>query len=195
MLQRFASTNNARKYMFLKDDCNVQHPVTTGVTHLSAERILCERGHVLLLRGRRSLHNIIESKSMPERTLGPLRLPFSLVVLATKTQPPVFPQAGRYSHPWFCSDLFSSPFQSVLRIKATSDFLFPGHLQPITGSFPSPLDQENLITGSWLLSYLPLPSVHSKVPQSFLSGIESKSCQLGPWGCIVCFGILWKTKL
>lgn len=54
---------------------------------------------------------------------------------------PSFPQAGRSSHPGFCSDLFSSPFQSVLSIchaqyfKAPSDFLFSEHLQPVAGFF------------------------------------------------------------
>lgn len=86
------------------------------VSHLSAEHILSKRGHIILVGGRRSIHNIMESKSIPERALGPLRLPFSLVVLATKTQPSILPQAGCSSHPGFCSDLFSSPFQSVLRI-------------------------------------------------------------------------------
>lgn len=67
---------------------------------MSVEHILSKRGHIILVGGRRSIHNIMEGKSIPERALGPLRLPFSLVVLATKTQPSILSPGRALQSSW-----------------------------------------------------------------------------------------------
>lgn len=114
-----------------------------GVSHLSAKHILSKRGHIILVGGRRSIHNIMESKSIPERALGPLRLPFSLVVLATKTQPSILSPGRELQSSWILQWPFLLPLPICSEdlpciFKAPSDFLFSEHPQPVSGFFSFP---------------------------------------------------------
>lgn len=101
-----------------------------GVSHFSAEHILSKRGCILLLKGRRYVPKIIESKSLSERALGPLRLPLSHVVLVTKTQPSILSPGRELQSSLVLQWPFLRPlpvcFEDLPCIsKSTSDFSLP----------------------------------------------------------------------